>query len=77
MKNLMLSAVTLFALSADVLFAQTLAGTWQGELQVGGSTYRAVFKISDKSDIWDARFVTCNRNSACCWANGLVPQLLI
>ena len=46
MKKLRLAFAALAALSASVLFAQDISGTWQGTLSAGGRDLRTVVKIS-------------------------------
>lgn len=46
MKATMLRMIALAVTSGTALLAQSLVGTWQASIQVGGATLRTVFKIS-------------------------------
>ena len=46
MKATMLHLIALAVTSGTALLAQSLVGTWQASIKVGGATYRMVFKIS-------------------------------
>jgi len=63
MKKLTLCMIAFAMLSASVLQAQTIAGTWQGTLEAGPRKLRIVFKILLEDDKWKATLYSIDQPS--------------
>ncbi len=62
MKKL-LAIIALTALSASLLLAQKITGTWQGSLQAGQQSLRTVVKVSMADDKLKAEFYSIDQKS--------------